>query len=96
MDWGALVALVVPVVFIVTVGGVVLFRPLVKRLGTLLDAMAREKSRSSLEDLRRLQDVVEAMNQRMALLEERQDFTERLIDRGTSGEGGLRLEEPKG
>ena len=36
------------------------------------------------------------MNQRMSLLEERQDFTERLIDRGTSGGGRPRLEEPKG
>ena len=96
MEWEALAALVVPVVFIVTVGGVVLFRPLMKRLGTLLDAMALEKSSSSSEDVRRLQDVVEAMNQRMSLLEERQDFTERLIDRGTSGGGRSRLEEPKG
>ncbi len=93
MNWEALAALVVPVVFIVTVGGVVLFRPLMKRLGTLLDAIALEKTRSSPAEVERLQDVIAAMNERMSLLEERQDFTERLIDRGTSRGSAERVEE---
>ncbi len=93
MEWEALAALVVPVVLIVTVGGVVLFRPLMKRLGTLLDAIALEKTRSSPAEVERLQDVIAAMNERMSLLEERQDFTERLIDRGTSHGSAERVEE---
>lgn len=85
MNWEALVAIVVPSLFIVTVGGVILLRPIAQRFGTLLDAMAREKSGSAPEETRRLREAVEAMNDRLALLEERQDFTERLIGRGTSG-----------
>lgn len=85
MDWEALVALVVPSLFIVTVGGVVILRPIASKLGTLLEVMAREKAGSALEETRRLREAVEAMNDRLSLLEERQDFTERLIGPRASG-----------
>ena len=88
MDWEALVALVVPSLFIVTAGGVLILRPIAAKLGTLLDAMAREKSSSALEETRRLRETVETMNERLSLLEERQDFTERLIEPRTSGGTG--------
>ncbi len=88
MDWEALVALVVPSLFIVTAGGVLILRPIAAKLGTLLDAMAREKSSSALEETRRLRETVEAMNDRLSLLEERQDFTERLIEPRRSGGTG--------
>lgn len=88
MDWEALTALVVPSLFIVTVGGVIVLRPIASRLGILLEAMAREKSGSSSEETRRLREAVETMNDRLSLLEERQDFTERLIGPRTSGDTG--------
>ena len=95
MDWEALVALVVPSLFIVTAGGVLILRPIAAKLGTLLDAMAREKSSSALEETRRLRETVETMNERLSLLEERQDFTERLIEPRTSGGAGPpRRQEP--
>ena len=67
---------------------VLILRPIAGKLGTLLDAMAREKSSSALEETRRLRETVEAMNERLSLLEERQDFTERLIEPRTSGGAG--------
>ena len=88
MDWEALTALVVPSLFIVTVGGVIVLRPIASRLGILLEAMAREKSGSMPEETRRLRETVETMNDRLSLLEERQDFTERLIGPRRSGGTG--------
>ena len=88
MDWEALVALVVPSLFIITAGGVLILRPIAAKLGTLLDAMAREKAGSALEETRRLREALETMNDRLSLLEERQDFTERLIGPRTSGSIG--------
>ena len=86
MDWEALVALVVPSLFIVTVGGVIILRPIAGKLAGLLDAMAREKSSAGLDETRRLRQTVEALHDRLSLLEERQDFTERLIGPRSSGE----------
>ncbi len=85
MDWEVIAAMVVPIVFIVTVGGVLVLRPIAKRFGTLLEAMAREKAGALPEETRRLRETVETMNDRLTLLEERQDFTEKLIGPQTSG-----------
>ncbi len=93
MDWEALVALVVPSLFIVTAGGVIVLRPIASRLAILLEAMAREKSGSMSEETRRLRETVETMNDRLSLLEERQDFTERLIGPRTGGAGPAEGEE---
>ena len=43
MDWEALVAIIVPVTFMVTVAGVILLRPISKRLGDLIDVYAKER-----------------------------------------------------
>ncbi len=85
MDRGALIGLVVPSLFIVTVGGVIILRPIASRLGSLLEAMARERSGSTMEETRRLREALATMNDRLSLLEERQDFTERLIEPHASG-----------
>ena len=53
MDWEALVALVVPSLFIVTVGGVLILRPI---------------AGSALEATRRLRETLETMNDRLSLL----------------------------
>ena len=93
MDWGALIGLVVPSLFIITAGGVLILRPIAGKLGTLLDAMAREKSSSALEETRRLREAVENMNDRLSLLEERQDFAERLIGPPAPGDAGRGSDE---
>ena len=80
MELEILAPMVVAVVLILTVGGVVLLRPLSRRLGELLEAMAREREQPRLADeVERLREVMEAMSGRLALLEERVDFTDSLL-----------------
>ncbi len=82
MDWEFIAPMIVGVVFFLTAGGVLVLRPIAKRLGDLLEVMAREKASLPAEELRHLRDSFETMSQRLALMEERQDFTERLLGRG--------------
>ncbi len=74
--------MIVAVVFILTLGGVLVLRPIAKRLGSLLGAMAKERELESKADARQLARAVESLGDRITLLEERQDFTDRLIGRG--------------
>ena len=92
MEWEFIAPMIVSVVLVLTVGGVVLLRPVTKRLGALLDVMVLEKSRSSRIDDGRLLETIDTLNDRLSLLEERQDFTERLIGRGGSTEQAERDE----
>lgn len=79
IDWEAVAPMIVAIVLFITVGGVLVLRPISKRVGDLLEAMAREK-RSGLEnDVSQMRDLLETMNARLQLMEERQDFTERLL-----------------
>jgi hypothetical protein len=65
----------------VTVGGVILLRPMSKRLGDLLEAMARERQQPQVgEQLERVHDILDTIQGRLALLEERQDFTDQLLN----------------
>ena len=75
--------MVVGTIFILTVGGVVLLKPLSKNLAQLLEAMARERQAPPGLDaeVRRLRESLDQVSERLHLLEERQDFTERLLER---------------
>ncbi|HSG80666.1 MAG TPA: hypothetical protein VLC48_00330 [Gemmatimonadota bacterium] len=67
---------------IVSVAGVLILRPLTKRLGDTLDAKLRAKHQVpqlNNAELNRLTDVVSRLTDRIESLEERQDFTERLM-----------------
>ena len=88
MDWEFIAPMIVSIVLIVTVGGVFLLRPIAKRLGALLDVMVLEKTRTTSVDNRRLGETMDTINDRLTLIEERQDFTERLIGRSRSDESG--------
>ncbi len=79
LDWAEIAPMIVGVVFIVTTGGVLVLRPIAKKVGDLLELMAREKQSGLQGDVGQLRDVLESMNARLALLEERQDFAERLM-----------------
>lgn len=82
MDWDVIAPMIVAIVLIVTVGGVVLLRPLAARLGQLLDAMAAERSQPTLEkEVVRIRQMLETLSSRLELMEERQDFTEALLQR---------------
>jgi hypothetical protein len=71
---------------ILTTGGVILFRPLAKRLGDLLEIMAQQRRAVRENDAGvQMREVVETLNARIALLEERQDFTDALLSASRSG-----------
>ena len=73
-----LVSGIITVTLILSVAGVILLRPLSHRLGALLEAMAREKDELRGKDDHRLRELLDAVEARVSLLEERQDFTEAL------------------
>ncbi len=71
--------------------GTILLYPLVKRLGGYLEAKseeARALAGRSPEDLERLFSSLESFGRRLKELEERQEFTEKLLARPKSGDQG--------
>ena len=79
IDWNNVAPMIVAVVSVVTIGGVLVLRPIAKRVGDLLEAMARDKQVGLQNDVGQLRDILETMNARLTLMEERLDFTERLV-----------------
>lgn len=78
-DWDNVAPMIAVVAFILTTGGVLVLRPIAKRVGDLLEMMAREKQSGLESDVGHIRDLLETMNARLQLMEERQDFTERLL-----------------
>ena len=77
-----LAPMLVMIVGIVTAGGVFVLRPLSKRLAELLHTMSQDRiAGRSTPDTQRLQETIASLEQRLSLLEERQNFTESLLDR---------------
>jgi len=73
----------IPIVAILAVAGVAIFRPLSKRLADLIDAytkdrLAGQEERRKVDGLR---EQLDGLDQRMSLLEERMAFTEDLVGR---------------
>lgn len=84
MDWDAVAPMIVAIVLIVSVSGTLVLRPLVKHLAVLLEAMARERSTENpriASQLEQLRELIQTQGERMALLEERVEFTESLVKR---------------
>jgi hypothetical protein len=71
--------MLVAMTFILTVGGVMVLRPITKRLTDLIELYTRDRQTGIQAEVHQLRDLLETMNARMELLEERQDFTERLL-----------------
>jgi hypothetical protein len=91
MDWEFIAPMIVSVVFILTVGGVAVLRPIAKRVSDLLELYARDRQSGIENDVHQMRELLETMNARLQLMEERQDFTERLLtsgERGTGSEAG--------
>lgn len=81
----AVIDILAPMMFAViltlTVGGVILLKPISKKIGDLLEAMAEERKNPSVAaELNQLRGQLDTMSSRMALLEERQDFHEKLME----------------
>jgi hypothetical protein len=79
MDWDVIAPMVVSVVFILTIGGVAVLRPIAKRVSELLELYARDRSSGVTAEVGQLRDLLETVDARMRLIEERQEFTERLL-----------------
>lgn len=81
--------MVIGVFFFVTVGAVILLRPITKKLGTFLEVLAEERRRALAEkpidrtDTARITAALESLENRLSLLEEHQDFTNRLLSERT-------------
>ena len=72
--------MIITVILTLTVGGVILLKPIAKNIGNLLEAMAKERTEPQLgAELGHLRDLLETMSARLDLLEDRQDFTEALL-----------------
>jgi hypothetical protein len=85
MNSGDIVSLSVMVTAILTTGGVLILRPISKRLGALLEVMTQQKLRSANtdpNDSHRIRELLVSIDSRLNVLEERQDFAEALISAG--------------
>jgi len=72
--------MIMGIIFTLTVAGVILLKPIANKLGLLLEAMAKERQEPRAgEELGHIRELLETMNGRLALLEERQDFTDALL-----------------
>lgn len=89
MDWDVIAPMVFMIVLVVTGGGVLLLRPIAKRAGALLEAMAQEKTAvlaaraHPQHEVARLREEMEALQTRLGQLEERQEFTEGMLGEGS-------------
>lgn len=80
LDLDILAPLIFSIILTLTIGGVILLKPIANKLGHLLEAMAKEKNQPTQSgEIGHLRDLLATMNARMALLEERQDFTDALL-----------------
>ena len=76
--------MMVPITGILTAGTVMLLRPITKELGGLLQAMTQERKMRvapapATPDMTQVRDLLVAIDSRLSLMEERQDFAEALL-----------------
>ena len=92
IDWDMVAPMIMTSISVLTIGGVLVLRPLAKHVGAYLEALTRQHLEPGRqEEVHQLQEHMETMSQRLRLLEERQDFSERLHE-----ERGRRKELPEG
>ncbi len=76
-----LAPMLVIIVLTLTIGAVTLLKPLSKKLGDLLEAMAQERKKPQLDnEVEHIRELLDTMSGRLSLLEERQDFTDALMN----------------
>lgn len=79
------IATLIPIVLILAVAGVLILRPLSKRLGMLLEAYGQDRlaARTDERQMEAIRDSLEGLDRRLDVLEERLGFTEELVGRRT-------------
>lgn len=77
--------MVIGVVFFIVTGLVLLLRPISARLGKYLEVLAEERRRHlaqepiGRDDAARMVNLMDSLDQRLRQIEERQDFTDKLL-----------------
>lgn len=71
----------IPITMFLSIAAVMILRPVTKRLGLLLEAIARDRDTSRQTGIAdaRILNLLEQMNRRVEMMEERLEFTERLV-----------------
>jgi hypothetical protein len=71
----------IPITMFMCIAAVAILRPVSTKVGGLLEAMTRERAQNQTEnsDLARMRVLMEHVAKRLDLMEERLDFTERLL-----------------
>lgn len=89
MDPSDVAPMVLGVTFFVMTAVVLVLRPIAGKLGTYLEALADEKRRYmtqqplSRDDAARIANLLETIDQRLAHVEDRQAFTDKLLEGST-------------
>ncbi|MBI4544750.1 MAG: hypothetical protein HY703_06130 [Gemmatimonadetes bacterium] len=91
MDWSNVAPMIVSVTLIVTIGAVILLRPLSKKLGDFLEAVTLEKQKAGgSRDEGLLRQEMARLETRLSVVEERLNFAESLLTgRGPADAGEL-------
>jgi hypothetical protein len=87
----------IPITFFMSVAAVLILRPITKKLGSLLELMTRERTQVRNTEVTdaRVVSLLEHMSKRLDAMEERLDFTERLVERPSAQPRlGRRQEQP--
>jgi flagellar biosynthesis/type III secretory pathway M-ring protein FliF/YscJ len=85
-----LAPVIVTVTLILMIGAVILLRPLSKQGAALLEQMLKDRREGrAAEDMERLTSAMANLSERMRLLEDRQSFTESLIEASPESRGRI-------
>ena len=89
--WDRFVIMLVPIVFILAVAGIVILRPLSKRLGQVLELMVEDRHQNSLSDFSEILRRLDSIERRLSSIED--DGTNVMVpkaDESRQIEGGVR------
>jgi hypothetical protein len=81
-EFGVVAGMIIAVTAILTTGGVILLWPITRQLGSYLRALTEEKRalpRPGEPPAERVVQVLDRIDHRLRLLEERQEFTDELL-----------------
>ena len=79
MEWEFIAPMIFSSILVLSVAAVIILRPLAKRLGDVLERMQDQRSMPAGNEIRRITQLLEHLDDRVDRLEHRQDFAERML-----------------